>query len=85
MTRDLGWLQRSILDVLRSDPARVWLYVDVAREVYGPDCEPMQRQALQNAFRSLARRGLVALNPPNCFTEWGRPEARDRAKALQSD
>ena len=35
MSRGLGWLQRRILAVLESDPARVWLYDEVAAEIYG--------------------------------------------------
>jgi hypothetical protein len=79
MTRGLGWLQLKILEILRSDPERVWLYDDVAAEVYGRPWEPLQFQALYNAMRSLARRNLVVLNP-QCLTKYGFPEGRQRAR-----
>ena len=80
MTYDLGWLQLAILAAMRTDPERTWLYVDVEREVYVAEVSPIQRQALQNSFKTLARRQLVTLNPPNCVSEWGQPEMRERAR-----
>jgi hypothetical protein len=79
MSRNLGSLQLRILAVLGSDSARVWLYDEVADEIYGKPYSPMQKQAMYNAIRTLARRGLVELQPYS-LTAYGMPEARHRVR-----
>jgi hypothetical protein len=79
MTRGLGSLQRSILSTLERDPDQIRLYDDIAAEIFGSDYSPVQRQALFNAMRTLARRGLVELQPYS-LTAYGMPEARHRVR-----
>jgi hypothetical protein len=79
MSRGLGWLQRQILAVLEAEPERVWLYDDVAKRIYGLPFSPVQQQAMYNAMRTLARRGLVVLQPYS-LTAYGMPEARHRVR-----
>jgi hypothetical protein len=79
MSRNLGWLQLRILAILERDPGQIRLYDDIAAEIYGFDYSPVQMQALFNAMRTLARRGLVELQPYS-LTAYGMPEARHRVR-----
>lgn len=81
MSRNLGWLQLRILSILERDPGQIRLYADIAAEIYGSDYSPVQRQALFNAMRSLAGRGMVVLQPYS-LTAYGMTESRHRVRLV---